>query len=103
MDSSIEAIKIKDEVIESVDVPIQDGTKSAIDIIVKKELMDSSEVEVIQGQSRQTGFFELALRDRNMQVRFSRKVFSKFTKELEIFTKWTVDGTQYTFHENWLH
>ena len=24
---------------------------------------------------------------------------SKFTKELEIFT---VDGTQYTFHENWL-
>ena len=28
---------------------------------------------------------------------------SKFTKELEIFTNWTVDGTQYTFHENWLH
>ena len=27
---------------------------------------------------------------------------SKFTKELEIFTNWTVDGTQYTFHENWL-
>ena len=24
---------------------------------------------------------------------------SKFTKELDIFTKWT----QYTFHENWLH
>ena len=23
---------------------------------------------------------------------------SKFTKELEIFTNWTVDGTQYTFH-----
>ena len=75
MDSSIEVIKIKDEVIESVDVPIQDGTKSAIDIIVKKELMDSSEVEVIQGQSRQTGFFELALRDRNMQVRFFWKMF----------------------------
>ena len=27
---------------------------------------------------------------------------SKFTKELEIFTNWTVDGTQYTFHEHWL-
>ena len=27
---------------------------------------------------------------------------SKFTKELEIFTNWTVHGTQYTFHENWL-
>ena len=27
---------------------------------------------------------------------------SKFTNELEIFTNWTVDGTQYTFHENWL-
>ena len=27
---------------------------------------------------------------------------SKFTKELEIYTNWTVDGTQYTFHENWL-
>ena len=33
MDSSeIEVIEIKDEVIESVDVPIQNGTKSAIDI-----------------------------------------------------------------------
>ena len=28
---------------------------------------------------------------------------SKFTKELDIFTNWTVDGTQYTFHENWLY
>ena len=27
---------------------------------------------------------------------------SKFTKELEIFTNWTVDGTQYTYHKNWL-
>ena len=27
---------------------------------------------------------------------------SEFTKELEIFTNWTTDGTQYTFHENWL-
>ena len=25
---------------------------------------------------------------------------SKFTKKLEIFTNWTTDGTQYTFHEN---
>ena len=57
MDSLIEVIEIKDEVIESVDVPIQDGTKSAIDIIVKKELMDSSEVEVVQGQSTQTFYF----------------------------------------------
>ena len=32
MDSSIEVIEIKDEVIESVDVPIQNGTSSAIDI-----------------------------------------------------------------------
>jgi hypothetical protein len=31
----------------------------------------------IQGQSMQTGLFELALRDRNMQVRFFWKVFSK--------------------------
>ena len=29
-----------------------------------------SQNSFIQGQSRQTGFFELALRDRNMQVRF---------------------------------
>ena len=29
----------------------------------------------LQGQSRQTGFLELALRDRHMQVRFFRKVF----------------------------
>ena len=57
MDSLIEVIEIKDEVIESVDVAIQDGTKSAIDIIVKKELMDSSEVEVVQGQSTQTFYF----------------------------------------------
>ena len=28
---------------------------------------------------------------------------SKFTKELEIFENWTVDGTQYTFHKNWLY
>ena len=55
--SEIEVIEIKDEVIESVDVPIQDGTKSAIDIMVKKELMDSSEVEVVQGQSTQTFYF----------------------------------------------
>ena len=26
---------------------------------------------------------------------------SKFTKKLEIFENWTVDGTQYAFHENW--
>ena len=30
--SEIEVIEIKDEVIESVDVPIQNGTRSAIDI-----------------------------------------------------------------------
>ena len=28
---------------------------------------------------------------------------SKFTKELEIFENWTVDGTQYAFHENWFY
>ena len=28
---------------------------------------------------------------------------SKFTKKLEIFTNWTIDGTQYTFHKNWLY
>ena len=28
---------------------------------------------------------------------------SKFTKELEIFENWTVDGTQYAFHKNWLY
>ena len=33
--------------------------------------------DVIQGQPRQTGFFELALRDRNMQVKFFWKVFLK--------------------------
>ena len=27
---------------------------------------------------------------------------SKFTTELEIFENWTVDGTQYALHENWL-
>ena len=32
---------------------------------------------LIQGQSWQTGFFELALRDRNMQVRFFWKVLLK--------------------------
>jgi hypothetical protein len=48
MDSSIELIEIKDEVIELVDVPIQKGTKSDIVIKFKKELMDSSEVEVIE-------------------------------------------------------
>ena len=31
----------------------------------------------IQGQSTQTGFFELALRYRNLQVRFFWKVFLK--------------------------
>jgi hypothetical protein len=30
---------------------------------------------LIQGQSRQTGFFELALRDKNMQVRFFGRCF----------------------------
>ena len=30
---------------------------------------------VLQGQPRQTVFFELALRDRNMQVRFFWKMF----------------------------
>ena len=27
---------------------------------------------------------------------------SEFTKELEIFTNFTVDGTQYTFDKSWL-
>ena len=28
---------------------------------------------------------------------------SKFTKELEILEHWTVNGTQYAFHENWFY
>ena len=32
---------------------------------------------IVQGQPTQTGFFELALRDRNMQVRVFWKVFLK--------------------------
>ena len=32
---------------------------------------------LVQGQSRQTVFFELALRDRNLQVRFCLKVVLK--------------------------
>ena len=36
----------------------------------KVDIKTESEENRVQGQSRQTGFFELALRDRNMQVRF---------------------------------
>ncbi len=32
--------------------------------------LETTGSELLQGQSWQTGFFELALRDRNMQVRF---------------------------------
>ena len=39
--------------------------------------IDDIGLNLLQGQSRQTGFFELALRDRNMQVRFFWKVFLK--------------------------
>ena len=37
-------------------------------------------------------------------LKMSSKIgnISESTKELEIFTNWTTDGTQYTFHENWL-
>ena len=28
---------------------------------------------------------------------------SKFTKKLEIFKNWTVDGTRYAFHKNWFN
>ena len=39
---------VKDQKNEFVDFPIQNGTKSAIDIKFKKELMDSSESEVVE-------------------------------------------------------
>ena len=68
MDSSIEVIKIKDEVIESVDVAIQDGTKSAIDIIVKKELMDSSEVEVLEFKNEDIELFDVPIQNRMKAV-----------------------------------
>ena len=29
-------------------------------------------------------------------------IFQNSLKEQEIITNWTVDGTKYTFHENWL-
>ena len=28
---------------------------------------------------------------------------SKLSKEKEMFANWAVDGTDYAFHENWLH
>ena len=58
MDSSIEVIKIKDEVIESVDVPIQDGIK------VKKELIDSSEVEGIAFKNEDIELFDAPIQNR---------------------------------------
>ena len=47
----------------------------------QKELLgflSKGQLKLIQGQSRQTGFFELALIDRNMKVRFFWKVVLKF-------------------------
>ena len=43
-------------------------------------LVDSvwqTETKIVQGQPTQTGFFELALRNRNVQIRFFWKVFLK--------------------------
>ena len=68
MDSLIEVIEIKDEVIESVDVPFQDGTKSAIDIIVKKELMRSSEVEVLEFKNEDIKLFDVPIQNRMKAV-----------------------------------
>ena len=48
MDSFKVTKEIKDDNNELVDVPIQNGTISAIDIQFKKELMDSSEFEIIE-------------------------------------------------------
>ena len=36
-----------------------------------------------------------------LKIAHITRINSKFTKELEIFENWTVDGTQYAFHENW--
>ena len=38
-------------------------------------------------------------------LKIARKIHIdwKFTKELEIFENWTLDGTQNAFHENWLY
>ena len=48
---------------------------STFQLLTVKEAKD---VQKLQGQSWQTGFFKLALRDRNMQVRFFWKVVLKF-------------------------
>ena len=48
MDSFEVTKEIKDNTNELVDFPIQNGTKSAIDIKFKKEFMDSSEFEIIE-------------------------------------------------------
>ena len=38
-------------------------------------------------------------------LKIARKIHinSKFTKELEIFENWTLNGAQNAFHENWLY
>ena len=55
---------------------------------------------IIQGQSRQTGFFELALRDRNMQVRFIWKLLSK-SRDLRNFASVTSFHEMYNVRHLW--
>ena len=57
----------------------EDDTKVKIPFEIKPFLpkMIGFSFNVVQGQPRQTGFFELALRDRIMQVRFFWMVFLK--------------------------
>ena len=79
MDSSIEVIKIKDEVIESVDVPIQDGIK------VKKELIDSSEVEVIAFKNEDIELFDAPIQNRMKAVNeFKAKKKMMESSEIEV-------------------
>ena len=71
MDSSIEVIEIKDEVIESVDVPNQDRTNSANDIKVKKEVIDSSDFEVIEVEDENFELVEIPIQN---EVKFVNEV-----------------------------
>ena len=57
-------------------------------------------LSLIQGQSRQTGFFELALRDRNMQVRFIWKLLSK-SRDLRNFASVTSFHEMYNVRHLW--
>ena len=66
---------------------------------------------VLQGQSRQTVFFELALRDRNVQVRFYFKKVLKSSDVGNFATAklicilcalyWTTFPRRYTFYGKW--